>query len=335
MVEGGAGRWRRRGILAAASALAAGQAAAQGRGRANVVNGVLVGRDGWLFSNAAEPPGTYVRAFDQSVCDLITEAAAILRAAQIEPVLLLIPSKNRVYRPFTGSAANPPDFSGRYAFLHGLLRRNGVTAPNVDEMFRRAIAAQPEQRLYFRADTHWTPRGAELTAAVLAQSLREILPRLGAGGTGTALAPPVTQTLGMGDLQRLLPADMRERFEPESFQIRLPAPAGGAAALLDDARADIVLVGPSFLEPRYSYHHVVSNQIGRPVALSWRPNTTGPWGILLEYLRSVEFRTQRPRALVWHLLEINMAVGPNASDWGRFSRPAPQWRDELRRLVGG
>ena len=331
-----AAAWGRRAILGGATALAAaGAVHAQGRpGAPTIVNNVLIGRDGWLFSAAGEPPGTYIRAVDQSVADLITEAAGIIRGAGIEPVLVLLPSKNRVYRPQTGSPASPPEFMGRYAFLLGQLRRANTIAPDVDGIFRRAIAQQPGEGLYFRTDTHWTPRGAELTAAVLAQALRESGKLGPAPRPGTALAPPVTMTHTIGDLQRLLPDNRRGQFPPEEYRIRLPVQAG-AAALLDDGAADVALVGPSFLEPRYSYHNVASNQLGRAVQLSWRPNTTGPYGILLEYLRSVEFRTQRPKVLVWHLLEINMASGPNVTDWNRFAMPAPQFRTELRRLVGG
>ncbi len=328
--------WGRRALLGGAAAVAAGSAArAQGRpGTPTIVNNVLIGRDGWLFSAAAEPPGTYVRAVDQSVADLITEAAGIIRAAGIEPVLVLLPSKNRVYRPQTGSPTSPPEFMRRYGFLLGELRRAGTIAPDVDAIFRRSIEQRPADGLYFRTDTHWTPRGAELAAAVLAQALRESGKLGPAPRPGTRLADPVTQTHTIGDLQRLLPEGRRGQFPPEEYRIRLPVQAG-AAGLLDDGAADVALVGPSFLEPRYSYHNIVSNQLGRAVQLSWRPNTTGPYGILLEYLRSTEFRTQRPKVLVWHLLEINMASGPNVGDWNRFAMPAPQFRTELRRLVGG
>jgi len=293
---------------------------------------VLLGRDGWLFQSAAEPPGTYIRAADQGVCDIVSEAAGLIRAAGIEPVLMLIPSKNRVYRAQTGSPRNPPEFQNRHAFLQGELRRNGVLAPDVNAMFTRSVAARPGENLYFRTDTHWTPRGAELAAAVLAQALRASPLLAGAGAGGTRLAPPVAQVQAVGDLQRLLPPEKRDGFPPEEYMIRIPAERG-AAGLLDDAVAEVALVGPSFLEPRYSYHNIVSNQLGRPVALSWRPNNAGPFGILVDYLASPDFRAQRPKVLVWHLLEINMASGPNSASWTRFMMSAPQFRDELRRLL--
>lgn len=328
--------WGRRAVLGGASAVLGGGAARAQSANSGVtiVNSVVIGRDGWLFSAAAEPASIFVRAVYQAVCDLITETAATLRGAGITPILMLIPSKNRVYRPFTNSTYNPPDFANRYSYLLGELRRANTIAPDIDSMFRRVIAERPGESLYFRADTHWTPRGAEVTAAMLARAMREVsppLPRHPKGGT--ALAPPVVQTHAVGDLQRLLPPERRAGMQPEEYRIRLPV-QGNAGSLLDEGGpADVALVGPSFLEPRYSYADVVSNQIERPVMLSWRPNTHGPYNILLDYLRSTEFRLQRPKVLVWHLLEINMQSGPNVSDWARTMTPA-QFRTELRTLVG-
>ncbi|HZH46178.1 MAG TPA: hypothetical protein VEY31_06040 [Roseococcus sp.] len=324
----------RRAVLAGlGGTLATSMAAAQGSaGQPEVSNGVVIGRNGWLFQLAAEPAGTYIKTVDQGVCDVVSEAAGILRAAGIEPALVLVPSKNRVYRVHTGSARNPPEFQNRYGYVLGEFRRNGVMAPDIDAIFSRSIAERPNEHLYFRTDSHWTPRGAELAAAVLAQALRTSN-RLGPSrANGTRLMPPVTQVQTAGDLQRLLPPERRGAFPPEEYAIRLPDER--SRGLLDDDAAEIALVGPSFLEPRYAYHNIVSNQMSRPVQLSWRPNNLGPFTILLEYLRSPEFRAQRPKILAWHFLELNMASGPNSATWGRSIMAATQFRDELRRLLG-
>ena len=313
------------GIASLAGSAALAQPAPQ------VVNNVVVGRDGWLFSSFGEPGRGYVQAVDKGVCDVVMEAAKLLKAARIEPVIALIPAKNRLYRQFISPAAPPPEFQRRYAFLLAELRRNETLVPDLEASFRRAASERPAEGLYFRSDTHWTPRGAELCAAELARAIRESRRLPASTQAGTRLAEPVTQTHPIGDLQRLLPVEMRTQFAPEEYRIRLPAQAAG---LLDDAAGDVAAIGSSFLEPRYAYVHALSNQLQRPVQLAWRPNTVGPWMTLIEYLRSPEFRRNRPRLIAWHHLEINMASGPNVSDWGRNAMPPQAFLGELHQLLG-
>lgn len=298
-----------------------------------VVNNVVIGREGWLFSSFGEPGRGYVQAVDKGVCDLIAEAAKLMRAARIEPVIALIPSKNRLYRQFISPAAPPAEFQRRYAFLLAELRRNDTLVPDLEASFRRAAAERPAEGLYFKSDTHWTPRGAELCASEMARAVRDARRLPPAAQPGTRLAEPVTQTHPIGDLQRLLPIEMRGQFPPEEYRIRLPAQSA-APGLLDDAGGDVAAIGSSFLEPRYAYVHALSNQLQRPVQLAWRPNTVGPWMTLVEYLRSPEFRRNRPRMIAWHHLELNMASGPNVSDWGRNAMPPQAFLAELRQLLG-
>jgi alginate O-acetyltransferase complex protein AlgJ len=115
--------------------------------------------------------------------------------------------------------------------------------------------------------------------------------------------------------------------------IRQILPPEGPAALLEDDSYDTVVVGTSNVQPRFGFQPVLSNQLVRPVGLSWRPNNVGPYFALLEYLRSDSFKRQRPRALVWNHLEQDMVNKTSTSAWGNGAMPPAEFISQLRRAL--
>jgi hypothetical protein len=55
----------------------------------------------------------------------------------------------------------------------------------------------------------------------------------------------------------------------------------------------------------------------------------------LEYLASDLYRQQRPKVIIWHLMEGSMEYGPDAMGWwGDSAMPTPKYTAELHRLLG-
>ena len=94
-----------------------------------------------------------------------------------------------------------------------------------------------------------------------------------------------------------------------------------------------MVVGTSNVQPRFGFQPVLSNQLVRPVGLSWKPNNVGTYATLLDYLRSDAFRQQRPRALVWNHLEQDMVNTTNNSSWGQAAIAPAEFLNQVRRAV--
>ena len=288
----------------------------------------IVGKDGWLFAvwdKISEDEPHQVR----QATGVVTRAIGILRAARIEVTVLVIPSKARTYRQFLPDGMQvAPGADRRYAAYLNDLRAAGALSPDLETAFRARAAGTP---LFFKSDTHWTPMGAELAAVETAKVVGPALPP--SSRPGLQVSAPINRVSPRGDLVRNLPEAQRAAYAPEPYQVRdVVAPAGQNALLADDA-AEVTIVGSSYMEPRYAFQPVFSNQIGRPVGLFWKPNSIGPFATLMQYLTSADFRQHRPRMLVWAQLELDMPAGPSSSGWGTNAMSPDKFLGDLRQAV--
>ena len=110
--------------------------------------------------------------------------------------------------------------------------------------------------------------------------------------------------------------------------------AAPGAGLLEDDSADVAIVGNSFVQPKYGFQAFLSNQMNRPVSLAWRGNNFGPYFTLVEYLKSPQFKRQRPKMLLWMQLEFDMQNMPNSSSWGQNAMTPDAFLGEVRTAVG-
>ncbi|MCX8134010.1 MAG: hypothetical protein N3D18_08610 [Roseococcus sp.] len=292
----------------------------------------VVGREGWLFP-LWERFDRLDAATMRQVLEMLAEAVGILKRAGIEPVILLIPSKGRVYRRYLPEGVRiAPEVDRRYATAVNALGRAGALVPDLDARFREASARDPHWPLFFKTDTHWTPVGAELAAVHTAAEMRARLRLPPSPRSGTALGEIRMMRLAAGDLVPYAPPALRAGFGPEESPMR-EVVAAGSGGLLEEDTVDVQVVGTSNVQPRFGFQPVLSHQLMRPVGLSWQPNNIGPYAALLEYVRGADFRRQRPRAVVWNLLEGDMALLPNNQNWARAAMTPAAFLADLRRAV--
>jgi alginate O-acetyltransferase complex protein AlgJ len=294
---------------------------------------VEIGTQGWIFPvwdhlGAVEPNN--LRTSSQLLAEIIT----ILRSGRMEVVFVLLPSRKRLMRQFLppGATFNSA-VERRYTVPMADARQAGAVVPDLSTRFQEVLTREPGRQLFFKTDTHWTPVGAEIAAVEVARVMRENWRLPPSPRPGTRLGDLRRTVVPQGDLVGLLPAAQRAQFGPEESLLREVLQPEGSAVLLDDDVADVALVGNSFLMPRLGFQPVLSNQISRPVSLFWRANNMGPFGILLQYLRSDSFRQQRPRTIVWAFLEPEVMTSPSWQSWGQAAMPTAAYLAELRRVV--
>lgn len=294
---------------------------------------VEIGTEGWLF-----PVWDRLMRIDmpalRGVLQTVGEAITIMRAAQIQVAICLIPSRKRLMRRYlpVGSQVSPEAVQ-RYTLTIAECTRAGAVAPDLDALFRNQMQRDPAHPIFFKTDTHWTPMGAELAAVEIARQMRAQMQLPASPRQGTRLGDLRPMVLAAGDLGQHVPPAQRANFPPEQSLIRQILPPEGAAALIEDDSYDTVVVGTSNVQPRFGFQPVLSNQLMRPVGLAWRTNNMGAYFALLEYARSDAFKRQKPRALVWNFLEQDMVSTTSNSAWGSSAMPAPEFINQLRRAV--
>ncbi len=316
----------RRTLLAAASMAWAGTRPAF----AEVTPKVVIGKDGWLFAAWEDLRVTSLEK-SRRVAQIISTAVSLLREHGVETVICMTPMKARIYSEFLPPDFQPnPAFAGRYNAVVQEWRRDGTLVPDLASYFLAQKTAQHEV-LYFKADIHWTPSGADLAGIEFAKEINDKHILHPSPRPGLKLGPYFVTRYAQNDLARLLP---EAEFSKYPFQnMRLRRPEASKTALTDDDSADVMVLGNSYMQADYTFPTVLSNQLNRPVGLLWKPGG-GPFSILVDYLSSPQFRQNRPKLLVWHVMEGNMEILPDhAGMWGPGAMPTETFLSQVRTLV--
>ncbi|MBI0537652.1 hypothetical protein D9599_19005 [Roseomonas sp. KE2513] len=319
---------RRHFLAAASTGLSAALAAPHIALAQSAPSLAVVGKEGWLFplwDKIADDDAPQVRP----VVQVISRAVATLKAAGIDVAMVLVPSKARTYRQFLPDSMRVAStVDRRYAGVQAEFRKAGAITPDLDTAFRAHAAGT---QLFFKTDTHWTPMGAELAAVEAAKAIGPTLPA--SARPGLQVSAPISRVAPRGDLVRNLPEAQRATYGAEPFVSRDVVASGGQNALLADDTSDVTLVGNSYMEPKYGFQPILSNQLSRPVSLFWKPNNIGAYAILLQYVTSPGFREQRPKLLIWTYLEVDLTAGPSSSGWGNNAMGSDQFLNNLRQAV--
>ena len=285
--------------------------------RAEIVDFVAVGKDDWLFAIYDENKH-FDPAHMRTVTGCINDAVAIMKKAGIETAIALTPSKSRVYRDYLPADFMPiPEIDKRYALARETLSKPGTLVPDLASVMLDLRRTNPGEAYFLKADTHWTADGAEPCAIEMAKQIkaRNFLPP--SPKQGSALGPITTVKQAGNDLAEGLPDARAVKYGPQAYHIHQVAQVSGAAGLLDDGAADVLLVGNSFMQPKYGFAPMLSSQLGRPVSLMWKVHQSSPYKTLLQALGSDQFRKQKPKLLVWDFEETDMGALPDRTDvWG-------------------
>lgn len=299
-----------------------------------IVNLVAIGKDGWLF-----PIWDEVRRVDlkriKPVVDVVAQAVEIMKKANIQIVFALTPVKSRVYQDMLPVDFKfSPDPERRYTESLTQLRALGTLVPDLFIPLADLRKAQPAQPLFFKADTHWNATGAEAAATAMAKEMKDKLKLPASAAAGTKLGAATTMTQEKNDLAALLPPADAAKYQLETYPLRAVQPSAGG--LLDDEAADVVVIGNSYMQPRFGFSAMLSNQLNRPVQLVWKVHQYGPYQTLLSYFASDAFKRKKPAVIVWNFHETDMIIPSDRKDgWGQNVIAPAAFLDAVRKAVGG
>lgn len=278
--------------------------------------GVVVGKDGWLFSTEEFEPALSKREgfLPGPEETALVAARDALSARGIRLVVALVPSKSRVYADRLGGTRVPPAIEARYAGALGLLERLGIPAIDLQTAMSRARydtgdGADPKrEELFLRTDSHWTPAGAQTAARAVAETVRRL---------GVDLAPMRVEAADSTPLER--EGDLMS-YMPKRGTTRRPLPAieilpgyetyvDSGAGLFGSPEIPVALVGTSYsADPAWHFEGFLKRELGTDV-LNLSESGSGPFKPMDAALAADVLEASGVRLVVWEMPERYLRAG--------------------------
>ncbi len=272
---------------------------------------VLVGTGGWLYSaEEFDPPEDLSMPLDDAV-ERISSVRDVLAAKDIDLVIALVPTKASVEESHLGRYRVPDALATRYDDVRSALMNQGIAVPDIRQSLHGAAS---EADMYFRTDTHWTPRGARRAAAAVADIAGPILERHHSTRINfqTEYGP---RRQYVGDLLQFVPlGPWRNRGPAPDVVKEIVATAGSRPATAEDLFATpdipVALVGTSYsANPTSGFREALKDALDADV-LAVAQEGKGPFAPMDAYLASTAIDDPRPDVVVWEIPERYLIPGP-------------------------
>jgi hypothetical protein len=282
----------------------------------------VLGRYGWLFYR---PSVRYVierqpGASESAATDPLPAIRSFRDQLQAEGIRLLVvpvPNKESVY---PGMLARRAEDAGVIVCeptrrLLDQLEQCGIEHVDLFAVFRRARQEEGRtdpRRLYLAQDSHWSPEGAQVAAAAVAQRVlgRGTVPR----GDHAYVERPVT-VRRHGDLVQMLQAPQIERtLEPERLECLQVVQSDTGTPYRDAPESPVLVLGDSFLriherdEPGAAgFIAHVARELGQPLASI--VNDGGGSTLVRQELARRPALLRNKRLVIWEFAEREIRYG--------------------------
>ncbi len=274
--------------------------------------GVLVGDDGWLFSDEEFTYFPHERDEVAAKLRFVGEVRDTLEQSGSALVVALIPAKARVEREHLGRYLLPPYVDDRYDSFRAALAEVGVAAP---DLHAPLVAAKGAAEVFCQSDTHWTPHGAAVAARVVADEIGRLAPDLPRSTFVTTLESVVNHS---GDLTSFVPvADWAaHRLVVDRIEVMTTekvAGEGEAVGLFDVVALPVAVVGTSYsASPLWNFAGALEEASGLEV-LNVADEGRGPILPMADFLASEAYLETPPAVVVWEIPERYLPVHYEAS----------------------
>lgn len=270
--------------------------------------GVVVGRDGWLFSGEEF---SWPRDAEKNVranLDYIRAIQKDLNDKNIALVVGLVPAKARIHDKKLESHKPP----ARRQALYDVVIRNLVDGGIIVVDLRDALKSRDDADGFLRTDTHWSQAGAARAAAKIADNARVLagqrnidLPLLKGGITknpeSVTHEGDLLRYIPLGPLKVLGPAP--DHLATDKFEASADQNADSGVGLFDDVAIPVTLVGTSYsADARWGFADFLKSEMKTDLLNAADPGQ-GPFATMKAYLNSEAFKTTPPKLIVWEVPE--------------------------------
>lgn len=258
-------------------------------------SGVVLGRDGWLFTNQEYLQPRDLEGNLERQIVLIDKVRAQLAQQGARLIVLPVPMKLDTYAAHSNYAPSQ-QINGLYQHFSQRLHDHGIDTVDLRSAYQSAAATE---QLFLRNDTHWSPRGAELAAQTLAKQFPELQ------GETPYLTQAVSEKEVTGDLLNYLKFDPRlapSYFEPVHIQLYETLQQSRndlADSLFGEEAVSLALVGTSYTRiDDWNFVGFLKEALQRnlvSVALEAR----GPFQSMNEFLAGPAAKSGELQTVIW------------------------------------
>lgn len=271
--------------------------------------GVLIGEDGWLFSDEEfYESKNFPSTFAAHIMD-IKNTHQTLTSHNVKLLVVPIPAKARLYQEKLGRYNYPAYWAGVYPAFLKALEESGVTYVDALAAFNKHKAMRD---IFLRTDTHWSPDGARLTAELVAEKLSTAFPYLSFQRENFTMQPGEPQEY-KGDLMRYV-ATGAGGIKPE--YVSAYTLSGVAIEKIDEdslfGEKDIpvVLVGTSYsANTTWGFEYALNAALQTDL-FNAAQEGAGPFKAMQAYLKSDSYVKAPPQLVIWEIPERYLATSP-------------------------
>ncbi len=262
---------------------------------------VRTGKDGWLFLTDELRFDAGGNAHLKARVELLGAAARGLDRQGVKLIVALVPDKARMYANKLPGRHYPEYNSSRYQDALDALRKQGVSAVDLQQPLAQAAA---QEQVYYRTDTHWNQAGAQIAAEAVARSVQQL--GIALENTSFSSANSSAPVERSGDLIRLMgledmPPALGPRPDMEAPVVTRQTSVDKAGGLFGDSVVPVVLTGTSY-SLRGNFHGFLQQALSAKVLNAARDGG-GFLQATTAYLTDDAFRTAKPKVLIWEVPE--------------------------------
>lgn len=279
---------------------------------------IMIGEEGWVYFREEVALQTDEKKETEHKLRIIEQVRDYLASRNIALVVALLPSKARIYPEYLQGGSFPSYKKDVYDSFRTDLLQRGIVTPDLLRLFEEK---KPNVPMFLKTDTHWTPRGAALTAQAVAKAVAVQC----TGFTWeeqpyrTFITTPESYD---GDLLKFIQTGfMRPFIGPEGERIarektvldETPA-AGGELDLFGEQEIGITLVGTSFSFMQHLNFEGALKTAFKTDVLNLATEGQGPMQPMAEYLEKTDLSHNPPQLVIWEIPERFIPIAyPDAS----------------------
>lgn len=270
-------------------------------------SGVLIGENGWLFTDEEfSCPSKWSANLAENM-DYIGKTAKTFEEKGIKLFVIVVPAKARVFSDQVGKNIVPSCRAELYGNIMKDLMIRKISVISLLDAFK---AAPDREQLYLKTDTHWTTQGARM-AAVLVSAEIDVskLVRKNFSSTQGNVA------VHKGDLLRYLPGVENSVVHPDNLQAfdtqevkEEGAKDDASESLFGDDVPPVTLVGTSYsANPSWHFQGFLMDALDVDV-LNMADEGQGPFTVMEKYINGDALKNSPPAVVIWEIPERYVLV---------------------------
>jgi alginate O-acetyltransferase complex protein AlgJ len=263
--------------------------------------GVLVGQDGWLFTDEEFKRPKHFDAEIQGKLEYVSEVKKLLEANGTKLAVVIIPAKARIYAEHLGRYKKPAYWNDVYSSFMTNLKERGVITPDALPALE---AAKSTGDLFLKTDTHFTPAGARVIAKSIAEAIKASNLSLTAASFSEVPSKPVEHS---GDLLKYIPMGNQQASGPKPDTLTSSVVEGSSGGgLLGEAQLEVALVGTSYsANDKFGFPGSLKLELGADL-LNAAQEGKGPIVPMREYMKT--FKENPVKLVIWEIPERFLPV---------------------------